>query len=305
MTLSFRQKTVLTEMAKTLYEFLPASGNNNASFPSAARKVDLAEFWQHNSKLPAILNFLSNVLERKGHKLVPFLEEVVTQSLVWRSKGNSPLARREVEQLNKSLSDLGYKSIGLSDPVFLASLPVVGNGRDRVGQNQTNIEIQKAEREDLAKSLMEISILAPQKRGFAFEKFLNRLFISYGLHPNNPFRLIGEQIDGSFTCAASTYLLEAKWVAFKIGQEDLLVFKGKVDGKAAWSRGLIVAVNGFSDDGLLAFRNGKPTNIICMDGHDIHLVLQGEIDLASAIELKARRAAETNRAFVPIREMLR
>ena len=39
----------------------------------------------------------------------------------------------------------------------------------------------------------------PQKRGFEFERFLNAMFAAYGLSPRSSFRLVGEQIDGSFT----------------------------------------------------------------------------------------------------------
>jgi hypothetical protein len=55
-----------------------------------------------------------------------------------------------------------------------------------------------------------VSSLKPDARGRAFESFLNDLFAAYGLSPRNPFRLTGEQIDGSFELGQDTYLLEAK-----------------------------------------------------------------------------------------------
>ena len=47
--------------------------------------------------------------------------------------------------------------------------------------------------------------------GLALEKLLNRLFLLFGLQPRQPFRVVGEQIDGSFQMDAETYLLESKW----------------------------------------------------------------------------------------------
>jgi hypothetical protein len=40
-----------------------------------------------------------------------------------------------------------------------------------------------------------------------------------------------------------------------------------------------------------------------MDGLDLSESLSGKFDLVQVITAKARRAAETNRAFVPVREL--
>lgn len=59
--------------------------------------------------------------------------------------------------------------------------------------------------------LVALSSLDPQPRGYAFEKFLQELFNAFGLAAREPFRLRGEQIDGSFVMSGETYLVEAKW----------------------------------------------------------------------------------------------
>jgi hypothetical protein len=65
--------------------------------------------------------------------------------------------------------------------------------------------------ESLSLLLKEVMQLAPNPRGFAFERFLDELFTAFKLAPRRSFRLVGEQIDGSFHLASETYLLEAKW----------------------------------------------------------------------------------------------
>ena len=65
--------------------------------------------------------------------------------------------------------------------------------------------------ESLLLLLKEVMQLAPNPRGFAFERFLDELFTAFKLAPRRSFRLVGEQIDGSFHLASETYLLEAKW----------------------------------------------------------------------------------------------
>ena len=152
--------------------------------------------------------------------------------------------------------------------------------------------------------LIELSKLEPQPKGYAFEKFLNDLFEIHGLAPRGSFRLIGEQIDGSFELNSDVYLLEAKWQAKQTSQDDLLIFRGKVESKSTWTRGLFVSDSGFTDDGLTAFSKGKATNIIGMTGQDLFFILSGEITFQDAISLKARRAAETGKFYVSVYDLI-
>ena len=156
---------------------------------------------------------------------------------------------------------------------------------------------------ELRDELMGLQPLTPQKRGFAFEAFLSRLFHAFQLAPRNSFRMMGEQIDGSFQIKQDVYLVEAKWENHNTGQSDLLVFSGKVEGKAQWSRGLFVSYSGFTKEGLEAFARGRSTRIICMDGFDLYCILQHALDLGDVINRKMRRAGETNDAFVSVREL--
>jgi hypothetical protein len=143
--------------------------------------------------------------------------------------------------------------------------------------------------------------MQPQPRGYAFEKFLKRLFTFYGMEARSAFRLRGEQIDGSFVLGSETYLLEAKWQNGQTGNEELHAFHGKVEQKAAWTRGLFVSYSGFSPDGLHAFGRGK--RVVCADGLDIFDALNREIPFNKVLEGKVRRAAETGESFVPVRDL--
>jgi restriction endonuclease Mrr len=71
------------------------------------------------------------------------------------------------------------------------------------------------------------------------------------------------------------------------GAADLHAFHGKVEEKAAWTRGLFISQSGFTDDGLHAFGRGK--RVVCMDGLDLY----------------ERRAAETGRPFIRVRDLRR
>ena len=75
---------------------------------------------------------------------------------------------------------------------------------------------------ELRRDLIAISGLAPQARGYAFEKFLRGAFNLYGMMAKNSFRLRGEEIDGSFVLDHETYLFEAKWRFAMTAVDDLL-----------------------------------------------------------------------------------
>jgi hypothetical protein len=45
------------------------------------------------------------------------------------------------------------------------------------------------------------------------------------------------------------------------------------------------------------------TNLICMDRLDLYEVLARRSSLTTVVEAKARRSAETNRAYVSVREL--
>jgi hypothetical protein len=154
---------------------------------------------------------------------------------------------------------------------------------------------------ELHTALIDLSKLASNPRGFAFEKYLKRLFDAFDLGARASFRLVGEQIDGSFVLHNETYLLEAKWQNEPTGVGDLHAFHGKLEQKATWTRGLFVSYSGFSVDGLKAFGRGK--RLVCLDGADLAEALNRELPLNTVLERKVRHAAETGVAFAQVREL--
>jgi len=148
---------------------------------------------------------------------------------------------------------------------------------------------------DFKERLVALNSLEPHRRGYAFEKFLQDLFNTFGLVAREPFRLKGEQIDGSFIMGGETYLVEAKWHNSPSGAEPLHVFHGKLEQKAAWARGIFISYSGFTAEGLHAF--GRAKRVVCVDGLDLHESLNREITLIHLLESKVRRAAENGEPF--------
>jgi hypothetical protein len=224
---------------------------------------------------------------------------IVHQSMTWRRGKGNPLARDEIDRLNAALPGVSFRIPELLDPAFLKSF----GEPPKPARATTEPILSEASAQTLIARLIEISHLNPQERGLRFEDFLSDVFAAFSLAPRGSFRIVGEQIDGSFRLHAETYLVEAKWHGPQIGFADLMAFSGKVSGKAAWARGLFVSNSGFTQEGLEAFSRGRQTNLICVDGLDLYEVLSRRVSLIAVLEEKARRAAETNRAYIPVRDL--
>lgn len=297
--LSFREAQAVEDLADLLYDFLPGSGNNRTAFPLAAAQAGVGDLWVSGSKRPAIVHLLTATLEQRRHLFTKLIVVIVRQAMTYRRSKSTPLRRDEVERLNALLPNVSFKIPELLDRGYLESLGASADAPSSAAA--TGISAERAR--TLAAHLIEISRLPPQERGLRFEGFLNDLFAAHVLAPRNAFRLVGEQIDGSFRLDGQTYLVEAKWHGPQIGFADLMTFSGKVAGKASWSRGLFVSNSGFTGEGLEAFSRGRQTNLICADGLDLYEVLAGRVSLVEVLREKERRAAETNRAFVAVRDL--
>lgn len=301
---TLRDSQLAAELADALYDFLPGKpnpfANADLSFPGAARAAGVSTPWPMGSKRPALAGLLAGTLERERARFCPLVEQIVHRALQYRA-GKQPLTREEVDRVNEIVLRIGFKIPGLHDAAFLRSLPAAQP--TPAAATTAALSVDAATRERLERDLIALAAMDPLPRGYAFERFLNDAFRVYGLAPREPFSLRGEQIDGSFVLGDDPYLLEAKWKAGRTPQADLLVFDGKVGGKAAWTRGLFVSYAGFTAEGLDAFVRGRQTRIICMDSVDIFHMLRGALDLRDVLRAKARRAAETNQAFVPVTDL--
>ena len=305
--LSLVETQYLNRLADLLYGFLPGKPHPYAdpriSFKGIAGDLGLGSLWIDGGKLPAITELLSETYIRDQGRFATLVLEVVRRGISYREV-KKPVKRQEIEAVNEVLLKLKLRIKDLGDPGFLDTLP----GKTRRKQSQEPPQPQNGlgpvDLSPLRAKLKALTNLEPCRRGFAFESLLTDLFASVGLAPRGSFRLIGEQIDGSFHHAGQTYLVEAKWHGQRLGQSDLLVFSGKVGGKAQWTRGVFISLSGYTSEGLEAFARGKQTNIICFDGLDLHAVLDNRVSLHDLIGMKARAAAESNAAFVSVRSLL-
>lgn len=317
MALKLKESRAIAEMADLLYGYLPGSGNANwrghVSFKTVAEKVGVGEFWQPGSKTPMITALLEKTLEFRRGRFEPLILEIVRAGLIYRSKQGFPVKPDEIDKFNGLILELGFKFPDLWDPDFKATLAQDGTSRakEHLEKAQTEEKLRESERsqrsielETLKKDFYSLhSNPNRQQVGFAFEKILNGMFRLHGLSPRESFRVVGEQIDGSFELDHEIYLLEAKWKQEPCPEADLLVFRGKIEGKSAYTRGVFVSFNGVSRDATLAITQGKQPNFFAIDGYDITMLLEDNVDLSTFFRKRHRILAEEGRVVVPFNEL--
>lgn len=139
--------------------------------------------------------------------------------------------------------------------------------------------------------------LSNQARGKLFEKFLQELFQRQSIKMGDNFRLVGEEIDGTFKFEGENYIVEAKWQDASTSTNQLYTFAHKVDGKMH-GRGLFISVNAFSHEGIRAIVHGKCIQTILMDGQDLSYVLEERISLEALLDYKIRAAQTRGEVYV-------
>lgn len=142
------------------------------------------------------------------------------------------------------------------------------------------------------------------QRGYSLEKLLNELFALFELAPHAPFKRHGEQIDGAFVLDREHFLLEAKWQKIQPNLTDLRDLDGAVSSSLDNTLGLFVSIFGFAPQAVSGYIQGNRPRIICADGGDLMMVLDGRIDLAELLFRKKELAAQRRMIFVSANDII-
>lgn len=317
MALTLKESQACADLAGHLYDYLPWSGDpswkGHVSYRTVAEKVGLGGFWQPGSKHPMLTSLLQRTLSERRSDFERLVLEVVRAGITHRQKKGNPLTPENIDTLNGLILGVGFKFPDLWDPDFQSSLRMDGQARakERVDQAVTEERLKETARSRRSTQLATLKdrFFAlcgepdRQKAGLALEKVLNELFALEGLAPREPFRVVGEQIDGSFDLDHETYLTEAKWEKNPLPEAPLLVLRGKIEGKSAYTRGVFIALNGISAEARLAITHGKQPTFFIVDGHDLTMVLSEEVALPDLFRQRRRILAEEGHVYVPYSEL--
>jgi len=141
-----------------------------------------------------------------------------------------------------------------------------------------------------------------QQRGYLLEKLLGDICRLDKLPITEPFKVIGEQIDGAIKFDGENYIFEAKWNDHVAASDALYQFAYKVEGKM-YGRGIFFSLNGFSHDSVDALLKGKALKTILIDGGDLSLVIEGLYTFTEMLDKKIKAAQTMGRIYVDIYTM--
>jgi hypothetical protein len=226
----------------------------------------------------------------------------------WAKEDNKTVGKLMREMLNDS-----YEFLGPQVPAALKEeCRLIANRL--LGESAAAAAVQRADASrdsQLTHSLRELKdeflslAVEPDRRkaGFALEVLLNKLFKLFELQPREPFRVEGEQIDGSLVLDGEIYLVESKWEQHPLAEAELLVFRGKIEGKSTFTRGVFIALNGISTPALHAIAKGKALSFFVINGHDLLMILDGAMCLREFLQKRVRLLAERGSVCVPFAEV--
>jgi RNA-directed DNA polymerase len=258
-----------------------------------------------------------------------FIRQIRAMLHAWRKFGLDAAEQEHLRRFNKKhrhpgASPPSFKKVvkgkidfvglvrGKGDRIFLRFLRQYGDldpdSKPRVDRaiHQQVIEADAARKRRLVllAELKEqfVNLTTTEDRpaaGLALEKVLNRLFTLSELEPRKPFRVVGEQIDGSFELDHETYLLEAKWEKGPLPAEPLYTFREKIEGKSLQTRGVLISISGISKQAEDAIIRGKVARFFVVNGKDLEAVLNEEIELSAFLRQRQRLLAEEGQVVVP------
>jgi len=148
----------------------------------------------------------------------------------------------------------------------------------------------------------EIKDLKPRKRGFEFEKLLNKICEDQGILLSNSYRTADseQQIDGAVEINSKIFLVESKWEKKStLAASKLFSFLGKINSKIDGTIGIFIFFNELSENFISAVRNGlKQTCIIIHGKENIMDIIEQKVNIEDFIWYTFQQASTKNRNCV-------
>ncbi len=307
MSLPLKESNAARALASALVDFLPGGGariwSGHVNFGTVAQKAGVGAYWaSQGSKTPRLAELFEKTIQFQRDRFEPLILGIVREGLTYCRKNGKSITKKEIDHINGLILEIGFQFPDLWDKDFRDALDIddTARAKSHVDAATREHEVRVTERQQQIRELgnLQTEFVAltclenRQEAGRRLETLLNRLFELSDLKPRAPFRVEGEQIDGSFLLDGEVYLVEAKWEKNALGQAELLVFRGKIESKSAFTRGVFIALNDVTEPARDAITRGKQPNFFIMNGYDLMMILQGAIPLAEFLRRRQRLLAE-------------
>ena len=162
--------------------------------------------------------------------------------------------------------------------------------RDKIKNRakEANKRNYESELMELREEFIEISKLSTnpkerQERGYKLEELFTKLMKVNGIPVEEPFKIVGEQIDGAIKHDGHFYLVELKWKKKKANQQEIGGLFMKVEGKLE-ARGIFISMEGYSKEVLESLPKGKGLKVILIDGVHLTNTIFGNYSFTELLE---------------------
>lgn len=305
----------IDDLATICAELVPYSSNpawrGHVSVQTICNELGI-QSWQPGTKVPGLRRLFDAQEKADASLFQRLVVRIVQEGLGYRRKKGNLVSPRELDSINDAIERLGYKIPELWDPVFRKGLQddFLGTSDIRVENIGKRLEQEQHSISNRTQSLLGLKdcfealhkLRDRQEAGRQLERILNQLFDLAGLRPSAAFRVVGEQIDGAFELDSEIYLLEAKWEKAALSEKELLVFRGKIEGKSSMTRGVFISMNGYTPECKQAITTGKQPTFFAIDGYDLMMILQEDIECDAFLRARRRLLAERGLVFAPYEE---
>ncbi len=280
------------------------------------RKVDLIAFIKQSGSTSAVMKGINDNLTKS--QIVDLYFNNLAEST---NKGNlqvHSLIRSLIEW--KDFDSYWFRN-GNLDPDYakgrIEKLKELLGQKTELEEQRSRIKEREAEQEKLKKKNQTITDLRnqfyemckkvdeSQQRGYDLEKFLGFLFPIYNIDVYKPFKLIGEQVDGSFKHDGENYIFESKWQDKEVACNQLYSFAFKIESNSLYPRGVFFSINGYTEEALQRISYNKKAQLILFDAIDFIAVLEERIMLPTLLDEKIRYAQTRSKIYINANEILK
>lgn len=304
MTLSRSEQQAISELAGSLVDCLPGpipnQGDKSFSFQGLAEQFQLGAYWTPGgaAKRQSLTNLLENTFTSFRFKFSGLVVEIVSRSIQFRQNSERPVTREEVKQIHRGMARLGLRVPEFLDERLLSTL----------AQKEVPVSLtisSSFKRVDVAGSLKDDMVnlgkFSPEQRLYAFEGFVNKLFVAGNVKPKSQLRTEGDAITGVVELDGKSYYVCAKCMGPATAM-DLVQMKEKAKMTEAWSGVIFISYGGLTGAALDVIDDVH--NLLIFDGQDLFLILQEGLQLEKFIRLKAICAEKEGRAHAPVQELM-
>jgi Sec-independent protein translocase protein TatA len=163
---------------------------------------------------------------------------------------------------------------------------------------QVAVSKSRQDLEKLNSRLTDLSRnLGVAEAGYAFQDWFYDLLDFCEVVNRRPYNHGGRQIDGSLTCADTTYLVELKFTGEQATVTDIDSFLKKVNDKADNTMGVMVSICGYSSVAIQG-ASGPKTPLLLLDAGHLFLVLYGTMRFEDVLSRVRRHASQTAEAYL-------